>query len=97
LDFGSLVVGTTSSPQIVTLTNLGSAAVSIFDVRLTGSNPKDFGQTNTCGTSVPAGGSCTFSVTFTPLGLGYKTATLAVGNNGGANPLTVALSGTGTQ
>jgi len=97
LDFGNQPVGTTSSPQVVTLTNYDQAAVNISRIRLTGSNPGAFAQTNTCGLSVPAGGSCTISVTFAPKYTGLRTATLEVNDNGGASPQTVALSGTGTR
>jgi hypothetical protein len=96
LDFGDQKVGTTSQPQTVTLTNHGTAAVNIGSIHFTGNNPGAFAQTNNCGTSVPPGGSCTFSVTFTPKHKGLKTAALAVGDNGGGSPQEVALSGTGT-
>ncbi len=97
LDFGNQKVGTTSQPQPVTFTNHGTAAVNIYRVHFTGENPAAFAQTNTCGTSVPAGGSCTISVTFTPHFEGQKTATLEVRDNGGGFRQKVALSGTGTQ
>ena len=64
---------------------------------LSGINPEDFAQTNTCGLKVPAGGSCTFSITFTPTSEGPKSATGYVEDNGGGSPQTVSLSGTGTQ
>jgi len=96
LNFGDEKVGTTSSPQSVTLTNHGTAAVEISRIHFTGKNPRVFAQTNTCGTSVAAGGSCSISVTFTPESKGPKTATLDVGDNGGGSPQTVALSGSGT-
>jgi hypothetical protein len=95
LNFGDQVVGTTSSPQTVTFTNVGPKAVTILGVGI--ANAKEFAQTNDCGTSVPAGGACTISVTFTPTGPHSYTGTLEVNDNGGANPQTVALSGTGTQ
>jgi len=96
LDFGSQPVGTTSSPQTVVLTNHSRGALSIFQIRFTGTGQKEFAQTNACGSSVAAGSSCTFSVTFTPSAAGSRTATLNVGDNGGGSPQTVALSGTGT-
>ena len=96
LDFGDQQVGTTSQPQVVTLTNHGTAAVEISRVHFTGKNPRAFAQTNTCGTSVPAGGSCSISVTFTPESKEPKTATLDMGDNGGGSPQTVAVGGTGT-
>jgi hypothetical protein len=95
LDFGNQAVGTTSQPQIITLTNHSKYALNIFGVRLGGLNPRAFAQTSNCGTSVPAGGSCSLSVTFTPANKGGKAATLGVGDNGGGGPQIVNLSGTG--
>jgi Abnormal spindle-like microcephaly-assoc'd, ASPM-SPD-2-Hydin len=97
LDFGAQKVGTTSPPQDVTLTNRGIAPVNINRINITGKNHSYFAQTNTCGTSVPPGGSCTLSVTFTPQTRGsHKSATLNVYDNGGGSPQTVVLSGHGT-
>jgi hypothetical protein len=56
-----------------------------------------FAQTNNCGTSVPAGGNCTISVTFTPKSKELKVATLEVKDNGGGGPQKVALIGIGTK
>jgi len=95
LDFGKEPVGTTSPPQTVTFTNYADRALSIHGIRIAGGGTQSFAQTNTCGTSVPAGGSCTISVTFTPMHKYAIRATLEVYDNGGANPQTVALSGTG--
>jgi len=97
LNFGNQTVGTTSPPLTATLTNYSRQAVSVRAVRLSGNNPGGFAQINTCGTSVPAGASCTISVSFTPKGKGAKSATLDVVDNGGGSPQTVNLSGTGTQ
>jgi FG-GAP-like repeat/Cep192 domain 4/HYDIN/CFA65/VesB-like, Ig-like domain len=96
LDFGDQPVGTTSPPQTVTFTNYATRVLSIQGIRIAGTNPGSFAQTNTCGTSVPAGGNCTISVTFTPKRKGQEIATLHVSDNGGASPQTVALSGNGT-
>ena len=51
-------------------------------------------QTNNCGSSIAANGSCTVSVTFTPTATGARTGTLTVNAGGVTN--TVSLSGTGT-
>jgi len=96
LNFGDQAVGTTSPPQQVTLTNSGTQALTIYGIYI-GGQSRDFGQTNDCGTSVAKGGSCTISLTFSPLFKGSKTATLEVKDDGGASPQTVALSGTGTD
>src|SRR5208283_3550187 len=50
--------------------NTGSAALVLSSLTLTGTNPGDFAQSNNCGSSVPAGGNCTISVTFTPTASG---------------------------
>ncbi len=97
LNFGGQKVGGTSPPQAATFTNYGKDPVLIHRIRIAGANSRSFAQTNNCGTSVPAGGSCTINVTFTPQYKGQKTATLEVHDNGGASPQTVALSGTGTK
>ena len=96
LNFGDQKVGTTSQPQVATLTNYGTLAVSISRIHIAGKHAGAFAQTNNCGISVPAGGSCTISVTFAPKYKGPKGATLEVGDNGGGGPQTVVLHGTGT-
>jgi hypothetical protein len=98
--FGSLAVGTTSAAQTVTLSNTGTAALTVSGIALSGTNAADFAQTNTCGTSVAAGTTCTISITFTPTAGGTRSATLTVTDNNNAvsgSAQTVTLSGTGTQ
>jgi hypothetical protein len=92
LTFGSVVVGSTSAAQTVTITNTGTAAAAISGI----SAGAPFAQTNTCGGSVAAGGSCTASVTFKPTSNGSASASLTVSSNATDPTLTVALSGTGT-
>ena len=92
LNFGDQAPDTTSAAKTVTVTNSGSAAAAVSSVAVTG----DFKQTNTCGSSIPAGGSCTVSVTFAPLAAGSHTGTLTVTSNAADSPTTVALSGNGT-
>ncbi|HEY6293675.1 MAG TPA: choice-of-anchor D domain-containing protein, partial [Terriglobia bacterium] len=96
LTFGLQVVNTTSPAQKVTLTNTGTAALTINSIALNGSNPGSFAETNTCGSSVGAGSSCTISVTFAPVSPGSPTANVSVRDNATGSPQTVALSGTAT-
>lgn len=96
LSFGDQQVGTTSPPQIVTLTNVGSSAVTIKGISITGTNAGDFKQKNNCGTSIKGGGNCKISVTFTPTAQGSRAASLSVNYVGPGSPQTVPLSGTGT-
>ncbi len=95
LSFGNQKVGKKSAAKTVTLKNYGTTALSVTSIKFTGSNPGNFAQTNTCGGSVAAGGTCTVSVTFTPNQKGSRSATLSVTDNGGASPQTVKVSGTG--
>jgi hypothetical protein len=89
-------VGRKGSPVGVWLINKGTTSLSISGIAITGTDPKDFSQTNNCGKSVAAGGHCTIKVQFTPQAKGQRSASLAVSDDGGGSPQTVALAGTGT-
>jgi hypothetical protein len=95
LNFGNQTVGITSPPQVSTLTNTGDAKLTITSVRVTGANPRNFAETNDCGTSIPAGGSCNITVTFTPSATGTRTAALSITDNARNSPQTLPLSGVG--
>jgi hypothetical protein len=90
------VVGTTSAAQTATLTNTGNTALSITGITLTGANPSDFAETNTCGSSLVAQQTCAISVTFAPVAAGSLTATLSVADNATGAPQTATLNGTST-
>jgi hypothetical protein len=92
VNFGNQNAGTTSSPQSVTLTNDGGNAITISNVSIIDG---DFAQTNNCGTSLAAGASCTFNVTFTPTTFGSVAGELIVTDSALGSPQTVALGGTG--
>ena len=93
LTFGSEVVGQTSKAQSVTLTNTGQATLDISNIATSG----DFAiQSKTCGSTVPAGGKCTVTVTFTPTQVGSRTGSLTFTDNAPGSPQSVSLSGTGT-
>ena len=96
LTFGHLAVGTTSPPQSVTLTNIGSTQLNFTGITITGTNAGDFSETNTCGTSIAAKASCTLTVRFKPTATGTRKASLSVSDDGGASPQRVYLTGTGT-
>jgi hypothetical protein len=88
------LVKSTSNLQPVTLSNTGNSALAVANIATAG----NFAQTNNCGTSVTAGGSCTINVTFTPLAGGPLTGTLTVTDNSNGttgSTQTVSLSGTG--
>jgi VCBS repeat protein/centrosomal CEP192-like protein/ASPM-SPD-2-Hydin domain-containing protein/FG-GAP repeat protein len=91
LTYAAQLVGTTSPPQSVTLTNGGNAALTIASVAASG----DFAETNTCGSSVAAGADCTINITFTPTASGTRAGTLTITDSAPGSPQTVALSGAG--
>ena len=98
VSFGNHIVGATSAAQAVTLTNSGSAALSIGSIALAGTNASDFAQTNTCpsgSSQLSAGSSCTINVTFTPAALGARSATLTFTDFATDSPQSVALGGAG--
>jgi hypothetical protein len=92
LTFATQLVGSASPPQNVTLTNTGSAVLSITSIATTG----DFAETNNCTSTLAVNASCTISVTFTPTTINTRTGTVVVTDNAPASPQTVALTGTGT-
>jgi minor extracellular serine protease Vpr len=95
LTFASQTVGTTSSPQNVTFSNMGSAtdALGIGSVTTSG----DFKiSSNTCAASIPAGGQCIVSVVFRPTKTGTRKGTLTIKDFNPSSPHVVTLTGTGS-
>jgi hypothetical protein len=94
--FGSQAVGASSPPSGVTLFNTGNGTLSITSITITGANPGDFSQTNTCGVSVAVGANCTITAVFTPTVAGARAATISIADNATGSPQSIALTGTGT-
>jgi hypothetical protein len=95
LDFGTQKVGTKSPPQTVTATNDGSSTLTITNIGFNGSNPKDFGQTNDCGSSIAVGSRCHIQIVFKPHAGGTRSASLSVSYRGFGTPQTVPVTGIG--
>jgi Abnormal spindle-like microcephaly-assoc'd, ASPM-SPD-2-Hydin/Right handed beta helix region len=91
LAFAGQPDGTAGSPMTLKLTNTGKIALPISGISTT----SGFAQTNTCGIAVNAGGSCTFSVTFSPTQVKSYTGRLTIKDADTTSPQLVALSGTG--
>ncbi len=91
LDFGSQLVGQATAPKVVTLSNTGGAALGISLVAVTG----DYAQSNSCGSSLAAGSSCTIQVVFDPQATGTRPGTLSITGDVGGRPQQVDLTGTG--
>ena len=96
LSFGSQAVGTSSNYKQVNLWNPGSATLSIKSIALTGTNPHQFVQSNTCTATLTPGSVCSFWVTFAPTAPGSMSASLTITDNAGNSSQSVALTGPGT-
>jgi hypothetical protein len=95
LNLGS-VQANSSSTGTVTVTNSGTAALTIDTLSITGTNANFFTDSTTCGSSLAIDASCTISVTFAPLVAGSYSATLNVPNSDSSDSQSVALSATAT-
>jgi hypothetical protein len=91
-----VAVGTISAAKSVTVTNVGTTAVTFTSISLAGTNPSDYQiSANTCGTSLAGRGTCTVSVRFKPTAAATRKATLSAADNGGGSPQTASLTGVG--
>jgi hypothetical protein len=91
----SQTVGSTSGPLTAVLTSNMSGPLTISSVQIIGTNPGDFVQTNNCPSTLASGGTCSITVTFTPLATGKRTAKIAVTDSANNSPQTIFLKGTG--
>jgi hypothetical protein len=79
VEFGNQMVNTTSVPRAVTVTNTGTTPQPVLG-RMNGTPGQwqNFASTNDCPTTLAAGASCTFTITFTPSATGGRGARLMV-------------------
>jgi len=91
LEFSGEPLGTTAPAQTVLLRNMGSATLTIASITAL----SNFAETDNCSSSVPAAGSCTLSVTFTPSAVGTLTGSLTISDDAAGSPHVISLSGTG--
>ena len=81
-----------SSPQVATLANTGTRAVTISSISING----PFTQTNDCPASLAASTNCDIFVRFAPQKKGEAEGTLSVSDDATGSPQEVSLSGVGT-
>ncbi len=99
-DFGSVNVGSTSSPQTFTVSNSGTANLVIGQIALSGSNASEFSLSNDgcSGQTVAPQSNCTVQAKFSPASAGSKSAAISIPSNDTASPtVTVSLTGTGAS
>ncbi|MGI9103240.1 MAG: choice-of-anchor D domain-containing protein [Terriglobales bacterium] len=92
LNFPDVAVGGTSQAQQVTLTNAGSASLSISSIAGSGDFQAD---ASACGTSLGNGARCAVQVTFHPTGTGPRSGVLTFTDSAASSPQSVSLSGNG--
>lgn len=98
VDFGAQALGTLGASRTVTVT-AGADPLAIDRLTTAGDHLEDFlvaGDICT-GVILAAGESCTFRVRFAPGGEDARTATVSVLSDAPEGPLTVALSGEGSE
>lgn len=91
--FADTVFGQSTGPLIAQLANIGSGAVSISLIAISG----DYSiSSNTCGSTLPVSTTCNIGIIFTPTTVGLRTGVLTITDSATGSPHTVNLSGTGT-
>ncbi len=102
LSFASQPVATASSAQSVTVTNSGSASLTISQIAISQAQlplgpQSEFTSTDNCiGSSIAIGQSCNIGVRFVPAATGARNATMTIYANVAGGQTTVALTGTAT-
>ena len=101
--FGDQVINSVSGVRALTISNTGTAVLTISAITLTGTNAANFAMTgqSACASILPSS-SCTLNLTFAPTTTGAKTAQLNITSNtqivGAANastPTIVSVTGNG--
>jgi hypothetical protein len=92
--FGSVLTGNSGS-QTVTLTNSGTASLTISQATASGAGFSISGIATPL--TINAGQMATFTAQFAPTTAGNATGTISIVSNAPNSPLTIALTGTGTQ
>jgi len=99
LDFGNVTVGIASPAQTVTVTNTGTANLSIGALSSSGANAGEFGLSNdSCsGQVIAPAAACTVDLALTPAATGPRAAQLDIPSDAPSNPDALPLAGTGVQ
>jgi phospholipase C len=92
VDFGNVVVGQ-SSTLTRTMKNTGNEALSIDSITI----GSPYTQTNTCGSTLAAGASCTFTFVFTPTKDKTQNAQTTITDNASSSPQIYYMYGAGVN
>jgi hypothetical protein len=89
LQYALQAVGSTSPAQTVLLRNMGNSPLLISSI----TTSVNFAEGDDCGSSVPAAGSCAFSVTFVPVAAGSLSGSIVIQDDSAGSPHLIDLSG----
>ncbi len=93
LAFGNQALNTPSAAQQVTIANTGKGPFNFSGIAI----PAPFSQTNSCGSTVAAGGTCTLNVVYTPTAPGPASGVMTFTGNASGGTFAVGLSGSGAS
>ncbi len=95
ITFSNQLIGVTSETESVTITNCGTAVLTISGLGIVGVNSNDFAVVSSSCSTIGIGQTCKVFLTFTPTAAGSRTASLAITNNSAVSPKLVTLQGGG--
>ena len=94
VSFGNVVVGASGTAS-VNLSNTGSASVTVNQASVTGTGFTIVGSPT--GQTIQPGQSLSFTAQFSPTSVGNATGSISIGSNAPNSPMTIALTGAGTE
>jgi secreted trypsin-like serine protease len=94
ISFGNRIIGSSSVPVPVTVSNSGAAAAILGPITV----GADYViSNNSCGAALAPGASCSVSVLMRPVGFGPRPGTLSFTSNAEGSPHQVTLTGSGCR
>ncbi len=97
-DFGPVSIGSSSSPQTITVTNDGNDDLIVGTITITGADALQYAiqNDNVSGQTIAPSANLTLEVVFSPTTAGAKSAALSIpSDDPDDNPVTITLSGIG--
>lgn len=95
LNFGPVAVGSSSTPQTVTVSNTGTLPLTISNI--TSSDPQFTFTSAALPITVPAGGNTTVDVTFSPTALGNQSGNIVFTHDAPGSPTSLPVQGVGAD
>src|SRR5712671_6704880 len=90
--FGSVVVGASAAPKIISVSNNSGAPLIFTQITVT----SEFAQTNNCPMWLVEGAACLVSITFAPVAVGTRSGALLVAAKDAAG-IKIRLAGVGIR